>query len=72
MVLILAPAPLPSFHDIIEAVNGICDSLVSTLMQIADIAAELEHRDHVRIDEIENVRSKISFNMNLCSQSLYR
>ncbi|KAH8115108.1 nucleoporin Nup186/Nup192/Nup205 [Phellopilus nigrolimitatus] len=47
--------PLPSLQDTIDVLNGLCDELLSTMQEIVDISAELEHRDHVRIDNVEEL-----------------
>lgn len=47
--------PLPSLNDAIEALNGFCDDLFNTLQEILDIGAELEHKEHIRTDNLEEV-----------------
>lgn len=51
--------PLPSLSDAIEAVNDFCEDLLAALRQILDISAELEHKEHVRIDNIEEVNESL-------------
>ncbi|TDL27118.1 hypothetical protein BD410DRAFT_714859 [Rickenella mellea] len=46
---------LPSLNDAIEALNDFCDDLLSALQNIVDISAELEHKEHLRIDSLEDV-----------------
>lgn len=41
--------------DAIVALHGICVDLADTLKQIADITAELAARDHIRVENIEEV-----------------
>lgn len=47
--------PLPSIKDVVDALDDLCESLMGTLQDIVDISSELAHRDHVRIDNIEEV-----------------
>ena len=47
---------MPTVGDAVEALNDLCVDLADTLKQIADLSAELASRDHVRIDNIEEVR----------------
>ncbi len=54
-------APLPSLKDAADALEGVCDDLSATMQEISDIAAELEHRDHVRVDNLMEVRSPMLF-----------
>jgi len=49
-------ATIPTVGDAIEALNGLCDDLTETLKQIADLSAELSSRDHIRVDNIQEVR----------------
>ncbi|KAL5524938.1 hypothetical protein ACEPAF_8807 [Sanghuangporus sanghuang] len=48
-------AVIPSLRDTIDFLDDICDDLLGTLHDIDDITSELEHRDHVRIDNIEEL-----------------
>ncbi|KAH0834004.1 hypothetical protein J3R83DRAFT_11240 [Lanmaoa asiatica] len=50
-------ATIPTVGDAIEALNNLCDDLVVTLKQIADLSAELSSRDHIRVDNIQEVVS---------------
>lgn len=50
-----AIATIPTIGDTIEALNGLCDDLTETLKQIADLSAELSSRDHIRVDNIQEV-----------------
>ncbi|KAF9238369.1 nucleoporin Nup186/Nup192/Nup205 [Melanogaster broomeanus] len=50
-------ATIPTVGDAIEALNGLCDDLAATLKQIADISAELSSRDHIRVDNIQEIVS---------------
>ncbi|KAI5120013.1 hypothetical protein M0805_008474 [Coniferiporia weirii] len=47
--------PLPTIKDTVGVLNGLCDDLLGTMREIVDIAAELEHKDHVRVDNIEEL-----------------
>lgn len=48
-------ATIPTVGDAIVALHGICVDLADTLKQIADITAELAARDHIRVENIEEV-----------------
>lgn len=52
---VLVLATIPTVGDAIEALNGLCDDLAATLKQIADLSAELSSRDHIRVDNIQEV-----------------
>jgi nuclear pore complex protein Nup205 len=52
-------ATIPTVGDAIEALNGLCDDLSATLKQIADLSAELSSRDHIRVDNIQEVREPL-------------
>lgn len=41
--------------DAIEALQELCGDLADTLKQITDITAELAARDHIRVENIEEV-----------------
>ena len=46
---------LPSIRDASDLLSDLCDELLGMLQDIEDISAELEHPEHVRIDNIEEV-----------------
>ncbi|KAH7924355.1 hypothetical protein BV22DRAFT_1035258 [Leucogyrophana mollusca] len=48
-------ATIPTVGDAIEALNGLCDDLAETLKQIADLVAGLSSRDHIRVDNIQDI-----------------
>ncbi|KAG8215255.1 hypothetical protein J3R82DRAFT_8809, partial [Butyriboletus roseoflavus] len=50
-------ATIPTVGDAVEALNSLCDDLAATLKQIADLSAELSSRDHIRVDNIQEVVS---------------
>ncbi|KAG1728877.1 nucleoporin Nup186/Nup192/Nup205, partial [Suillus paluster] len=50
-------ATIPTVGDAIETLNGLCDDLSETLKQIADLSAELSSRDHIRVDNIQEIVS---------------
>lgn len=50
-------ATIPTVGDAIEALSGLCDDLSETLKQIADLSAELSSRDHIRVDNIQEIVS---------------
>ncbi|KAG2127241.1 hypothetical protein DEU56DRAFT_742492, partial [Suillus clintonianus] len=52
-------ATIPAVGDAIEALNGLCDDISETLKQIADLSAELSSRDHIRVDNIQEVRLRV-------------
>jgi hypothetical protein len=49
-------ATIPTVGDAIEALNALCDDLTETLKHIADLSAELSSRNHIRVDNIPEVR----------------
>ncbi|KAF9219350.1 hypothetical protein BS17DRAFT_804452 [Gyrodon lividus] len=50
-------ATIPTVGDAIEALNGLCHDLAAMLKQIADLSAELSSRDHIRVDNIQEIVS---------------
>ncbi|KAG0707241.1 nucleoporin Nup186/Nup192/Nup205 [Suillus ampliporus] len=50
-------ATIPTVGDAIDALNGLCEDLTETLKQIADLSAELSSRDHIRVDNIQEIVS---------------
>ncbi|EJD04791.1 uncharacterized protein FOMMEDRAFT_153883 [Fomitiporia mediterranea MF3/22] len=46
---------LPSLKDAIDFLDNICDELLGTMQEIVDAASELERRDHIRVDRIEEL-----------------
>ncbi|PBK92623.1 hypothetical protein ARMGADRAFT_1165701 [Armillaria gallica] len=48
-------ATLPTLGDAIEALNGVYNDLAETLKQISDISAELAMKDHIGVENIEEV-----------------
>lgn len=57
IVYVILVVPLPSLKDILGALYTLCDDLTGVTRSITDIDTELEHRDHVRIDNAEEVTS---------------
>lgn len=47
--------PLPSVKNVVDVLEDLCEDLLGTLKDIVDISSDLTHRDHVRIDNIEEV-----------------
>lgn len=41
--------------NVVDVLEDLCEELLGTLKDIVDISSELTHRDHVRIDNIEEV-----------------
>jgi nuclear pore complex protein Nup205 len=50
---------MPTVGDAIEALHDLCIDLTDTLKQIADLSAELASKDHIRVDNIQEVRMHI-------------
>jgi len=46
---------MPTVGDAVEALNDLCVDLTDTLRQIVDLSAELTSRDHVRVDNIQEI-----------------
>lgn len=51
---------IPTVGDAIEALNSLCDDLAVTLKQIVDLSAELSSRDHIRVDNIQEVGGHVA------------
>lgn len=41
-----------------NVLEDLCEDLLGTLKDIVDISSELSHRDHVRIDNLEEVSTE--------------
>lgn len=54
--LIFSIAIIPTVGDAIDALSDLCSELAETFKQIADLSAELAARDHIRVDNIQEVR----------------
>lgn len=50
-------ATVPTIGDAIEALDGLCENLTNALKRIADLSAELASREHIRVDNIQEVRT---------------
>lgn len=48
-------ATIPTVGEAIEALNDLSSDLTATLKQIADLSAELSSRDHIRVDNIQEI-----------------
>jgi nuclear pore complex protein Nup205 len=59
-LLIRLLATVPTVGDAIEALTDFCDELMEMLKQMAVLAAELDARDHVQVDDIRQVGSKLT------------
>ncbi|EIW76673.1 hypothetical protein CONPUDRAFT_92653 [Coniophora puteana RWD-64-598 SS2] len=46
---------IPSVGDSIEALTSVCEDLAITLKQIGDLSAELSFKDHIRVDNIQEI-----------------
>ena len=62
--------PLPTLNDAIDALNGFTEDILNTLQEIVDIGAELEHKEHVRTDNLEEVTSRPLFVWTLLTSLL--
>ncbi|KAJ7835348.1 hypothetical protein B0H14DRAFT_2363464, partial [Mycena olivaceomarginata] len=49
-------AMIPTVGDALNALNALCDDLAHALKQIADLSAELAVREHVSVENIDEVR----------------
>ena len=50
-------ATVPTIGDAIEALDDLCEDLKNALKRIADLSAELASKDHIRVDNIHEVRA---------------
>jgi len=50
-------ATIPTIGDAIEALNNLCNDLADTLKQIADLSAELSSKDHIEVDNVQEIVS---------------
>lgn len=58
--LTLSPtATIPTIGDALEALNALCTDLGQTLKQISDISAELAARDHIGVENIQEVQGPV-------------
>ncbi|KAI6038837.1 nucleoporin Nup186/Nup192/Nup205 [Pisolithus marmoratus] len=48
-------ATIPTIGEAIETLNDLCGDLAATLKQIADLSAELSARDHICVDNIQEI-----------------
>ncbi|KAI6135337.1 nucleoporin Nup186/Nup192/Nup205 [Pisolithus thermaeus] len=48
-------ATIPTIGEAIETLNDLCGDLAATLKQIADLSAELSSKDHIRVDNIQEI-----------------
>ncbi|KAI0351635.1 hypothetical protein OH77DRAFT_1429461 [Trametes cingulata] len=48
-------ATVPTIGDAIEALDDLCEDLTNALKRIADLSAELASRDHIRVDNIQEI-----------------
>jgi len=48
-------ATIPTVGDVVEALHDLCIDLTDTLKQIVDLSAELASRDHIRVDNIQEI-----------------
>ncbi|KAL1938972.1 hypothetical protein VTO73DRAFT_11125 [Trametes versicolor] len=48
-------ATVPTIGDAIEALDDLCENLTNALKRIADLSAELASREHIRVDNIQEV-----------------
>jgi hypothetical protein len=62
---------MPTVGDAVEALNDLCLDLTDALQQIADLSAELASRDHVRVDNIQEVHSTLLHYITLSLISIF-
>ena len=63
-------ATVPTIGDAIEALDEFCRDLAHVLLRIVDISAELASKDHIRVDNIEEVRIRcIYIQCNVASRA---
>ncbi|KAI9057540.1 hypothetical protein FKP32DRAFT_1598103 [Trametes sanguinea] len=48
-------ATVPTIGDAIEALDDLCEDLTNALKRIADLSAELASKDHIRVDNIQEI-----------------
>ncbi|KAI0744751.1 nucleoporin Nup186/Nup192/Nup205 [Earliella scabrosa] len=48
-------ATVPTIGDTIEALDGFCRDLAQVLLRIVDLSAELANKDHIRVDNIQEI-----------------
>ncbi|KAI8972576.1 nucleoporin Nup186/Nup192/Nup205 [Trametes punicea] len=48
-------ATVPTIGDAIEALDDLCEDLTNALKRIADLSAELASREHIRVDNIQEI-----------------
>ncbi|KAI5985097.1 nucleoporin Nup186/Nup192/Nup205 [Pisolithus albus] len=48
-------ATIPTIGEAIETLNDLCGDLAATLKQMADLSAELSSKDHIRVDNIQEI-----------------
>ncbi|KAF8890672.1 nucleoporin Nup186/Nup192/Nup205 [Infundibulicybe gibba] len=48
-------ATIPTIGNALEALNNFCGDLTETLKQIADLSAELSSKDHIGVDNIQEI-----------------
>ncbi|KAI0324921.1 hypothetical protein GY45DRAFT_1331027 [Cubamyces sp. BRFM 1775] len=48
-------ATVPTIGDAIEALDDLCEGLKNALKRIADLSAELASKDHIRVDNIQEI-----------------
>lgn len=58
---------IPSIGDTLRALDTLCASFSHTLQQISDIGAELAAKEHIRTDNIQDVRASIGFRSVVCT-----
>lgn len=49
-------ATVPTIGDAIEALDEFCRDLAHVLLRIVDLSAEIANKDHIRVDNIQEVR----------------
>jgi hypothetical protein len=62
---------MPTVGDAVETLNDLCLDLADALQQIADSSAELASRDHIRVDNIQEVHSTLLHYITLSLISIF-
>ncbi|KAI0776838.1 nucleoporin Nup186/Nup192/Nup205 [Trametes elegans] len=52
---VVGVATVPTIGDAIEALDDLCEDLTNALKRIADLSAELASREHIRVDNIQEI-----------------
>ena len=56
-------APIPSLRDCIDTLDVICERLFEVTQQISDAVVDLQNREQIRVDGIEEVSIELNFHV---------